>query len=100
VAPTIFVRMEAEGFVARDEEEEVLAEGAWKDAAARERLATVLRVVSSPPELREPDGSSRVTLVVEGARETRWVHVQWLMQLAAAADVKIWKIQFTIREGP
>ncbi len=60
-------------------------------------LRNQLKELTRNPNLREPDGSSKVMVMVRGDRTTKWKYVQWVMQICA--EQKIWKIHFGV-EGP
>jgi biopolymer transport protein ExbD len=46
--------------------------------------------------LREPDGSSRVMILIRGDRQSKWQFVQWIMQVCADPALKIYKIHFAV----
>jgi biopolymer transport protein ExbD len=46
--------------------------------------------------LREPDGSSRLMILIRGDRQSKWQFVQWIMQVCADPALKIYKIHFAV----
>jgi hypothetical protein len=46
--------------------------------------------------LREPDGSSRLMILIRGDRQAKWQYVQWIMQVCADPALKIYKIHFAV----
>jgi biopolymer transport protein ExbD len=65
-----------------------------------EGLKTALRAVTRDPHLREPDGSSKVVILIRGDREAKWKYVQWIMQVAADPSIKIYKMHFAVEAPP
>ncbi len=47
--------------------------------------------------LREPDGASKVPVMIHADWGTKWKYVQWVMQACAHPDIKIYKLQFAIK---
>jgi biopolymer transport protein ExbD len=62
-------------------------------------LKGALRELTKDPKLREPDGSSMVEILIRGDRTAKWKYVQWVMQVCADPQIKIYKMQFAV-EGP
>jgi biopolymer transport protein ExbD len=60
-------------------------------------LKTMLQNLTSRADWREPDGASKVSVMVHGDRSAKWQYVQWIMQVCANPAIKIYKIQFAIR---
>ena len=50
------------------------------------------------PQLREPDGASKVPVLVHADHRSKWKYVQWIMQACAHPDIKIYKIQFAVKK--
>ena len=85
--------------------EMVLKEHKWnlegspeEQDAALTGLRTALAAVTRGPGLREPDGSSKVVILIRGDRDAKWKYVQWIMQIAA--EVKIYKMHFAVESPP
>jgi biopolymer transport protein ExbD len=70
---------------------------------ALEGLKSALREVAGAPSdmrLREPDGSSKVVILIRGDRQALWKYVQWVMQVAADPQIKIYKMHFAVEAPP
>jgi biopolymer transport protein ExbD len=67
---------------------------------ALEDLRNALGALTNKPEWREPDGASKVSVMVHGDRSAKWQYVQWIMQVCANPRIKIYKIQFAIKHPP
>ena len=63
-----------------------------------DKLREKLRTLTRDPMLRNPDGSSKVIVLVRGDRTTKWQYVQWVMQVCA--ENKIYKINFGVEHPP
>jgi biopolymer transport protein ExbD len=61
---------------------------------AIEAFEAYLRPLVQNPDFLEPDGLSRVTVIVHGDREAQWRYAQWVMQ--SAARLKVYRIRFTV----
>ena len=61
----------------------------------KDELATLTR----PVNLREADGSSKVSILIRGDRTAKWKYVQWVMQVCADPRIKIYKLEFAV-EAP
>jgi biopolymer transport protein ExbD len=61
-------------------------------------LKKELASLANKPGLKNPDGSSKVMVLVRGDRSTKWQYVQWVMQICA--ELKIYKIHFAIEHPP
>lgn len=46
----------------------------------------------------EPDGSSKVPVLVHADWGTQWKYVQWVMQACADENIQIYKIHFAVRK--
>jgi biopolymer transport protein ExbD len=51
-------------------------------------------------DLREPDGASKIPVLVHADLNAQWKYVQWVMQACAHQNIKIYKIQFAVRKRP
>ena len=60
-----------------------------------DELSAWLRMLSRDPRQREPDGSSKIDLVVRFDRWLPWTLVQWV--LMSATEAKIYRIHFAVR---
>lgn len=66
-------------------------------------LRTALRQLHSEGGgniLREPDGASKVPVMIHADWGTKWKYVQWVMQACAHPDIKIYKLQFAVKKPP
>lgn len=68
------------------------------DALERDRTLEVLRsaLADLSDDWRDEDGSSRVTVVINGNREAKWNTVQPLMEVMAHPSVRIFKMHFAV----
>ena len=53
-----------------------------------------------PAKLREADGSSKVMVLIRGDRSAKWKYVQWIMQVCADPNIKIYKMHFAVEHKP
>jgi biopolymer transport protein ExbD len=60
-------------------------------------LKATLQNLTSRSDWREPDGASKISVMVHGDRSAKWQYVQWIMQVCANPAIKIYKIQFAIK---
>ena len=67
-----------------------------QDKAVKE-LKTFLLELTSGNKWREPDGASRISVMVHGDRNAKWQYTQWIMQVAANPKIKIYKLQFAVK---
>jgi biopolymer transport protein ExbD len=67
-----------------------------KQDLALENLRRELRTLTGNPKLRNPDGSSKVMVLVRGDRTSKWKYIQWIMQVCADPTIKIWQIHFAV----
>jgi biopolymer transport protein ExbD len=51
-------------------------------------------------DAREPDGASKIPVLVHADLNAKWQYVQWVMQACADQHVKIYKIHFAVRRKP
>jgi biopolymer transport protein ExbD len=65
---------------------------------ALKRLREELLILHQNPtiKLREPDGSSRLMILIRGDRQSKWQFVQWIMQVCADPALRIYKIHFAV----
>ena len=49
--------------------------------------------------LREPDGSSTASVLVSADRGAKWHHVQAIMEACSAEGIRIYKMQFGVRDN-
>ena len=54
--------------------------------------------MGNDPLLREPDGASKVPVMIHGDWGAKWKYVQWVMQACAHPDIKIYKLQFAVKK--
>jgi biopolymer transport protein ExbD len=57
----------------------------------RKELRALVRTVP-----REPEGASKAMVLVRGDRTTKWRYVQWIMQVCADPQIKIYKMHFGV----
>lgn len=50
--------------------------------------------------MREPDGASKVPVMIHADRGTQWKYVQWIMQACADPQIKIYKLHFAVKKPP
>ncbi len=55
-------------------------------------LRRYLKDRAAPARLREPDGSSRLDVVLDVDATIPWIVTQWIMQTCAAPEIKIYKL--------
>jgi biopolymer transport protein ExbD len=74
---------------------------------ALENLKSELKALTGGPgdmRLREADGSSKVIILIRGDRDALWKYVQWVMQVAADPQIKVYRMHFAVeappRDGP
>ncbi len=78
-----------------------LATGAPEEQhAALVALRNELQRLTADPEMREPDKSSMIPVMVHGDRDARWQYVQWIMQVCAEPTIGVYKIQFAVKKPP
>ncbi len=70
-----------------------------EQADALVNLKKELEILTADIKLKEPDGASKVPVMIHGDRSARWQFVQWIMQVCADPRVQIYKIQFAVK-GP
>ena len=58
------------------------------------------RVHGKDATLIEPDGASKVPVMVHADWGAKWKYVQWIMQACADPAIKIYKIQFAVKKPP
>lgn len=63
-------------------------------------LKDELQRLTNNPEMREPDRSSKIPVMIHGDRSARWQYVQWIMQVCAEPTIGIYKIQFAVKGPP
>ena len=56
------------------------------------------RVHGKDATLIEPDGASKVPVMVHADWGAKWKYVQWIMQACADPAIKIYKIQFAVKK--
>ena len=60
-------------------------------------LRDALQLLTTKPEWRESDGSSKCYVMIHGDRSARWQYVQWIMQICAEPTIAIYKVQFAVK---
>ena len=68
--------------------------------AALVALKDELQRLTNNPEMREPDRSSKIPVMIHGDRSARWQYVQWIMQVCAEPTIGVYKIQFAVKGPP
>ena len=48
----------------------------------------------------EPDGASKIPVLVHADFRAKWKYVQWIMQVGADPSIKIYKVQFSVKHPP
>jgi biopolymer transport protein ExbD len=68
-----------------------------QDAALKNLRDELLQLHQNPTlKLRDPDGASRLMILIRGDRQAKWQFVQWIMQVCADPALKIYKIHFAV----
>jgi hypothetical protein len=72
--------------------------GASAEEAARteEALRARLTTLTAGPELREPDGASRVRVEVRADRSAKWQSLQRVMVICSDPAIRIYKIHVKV----
>ncbi len=63
-------------------------------------LRQELMVLTQDPKYSEPDSSSMIPVLIHGDRAAKWQYVQWIMQVCVDQKIKIYKIQFAVKQPP
>jgi biopolymer transport protein ExbD len=74
---------------------------ASEDKAVQRQALDALRsqlqqLVAANPKWRDADLSSQIPVMIHGDRDARWQYVQWIMQICADPNIRIYKIQFAV----
>lgn len=67
-----------------------------KQDQALENLRQALRTLTRPAKLRDERGFSKVMVLIRGDRQAKWKYVQWIMQVCADPNIKIYKMHFAV----
>src|SRR5690349_11013395 len=71
------------------------ADPAAQDLALEKLRIELRKLVSTIP--KEPDtGASKAMVLVRGDRTAKWKYVQWIMQVCADPQIKIYKLHFAV----
>jgi len=74
------------------------SENAGEQDDAIQALQDALREVQgNDPSMWEPDGASKVPVMIHADWGAKWKYVQWVMQACAQQDIKIYKLQFAVK---
>ena len=99
--PRLVINLLSSGDIQLKDQVYKLATGSQAEQKnALEALKGQLQQITAPPELREPDRSSKVPVMIHGDRSARWQYVQWIMMVCADPRVGIYKIQFAVSKPP
>ncbi len=71
-----------------------------QDDAIQALQDSIRQVLGNDPTLIEPDGSSKVPVMIHADWGAKWKYVQWIMQACAHPDIKIYKLQFAVKRPP
>ncbi len=71
-----------------------------KQDQALENLRQALRTLTRPAKLRDERGFSKVMVLIRGDRQAKWKYVQWIMQVCADPNIKIYKMHFAVEHKP
>ena len=71
-----------------------------KQDQALENLRQALRTLTRPAKLRDEKGFSKVMVLIRGDRSAKWKYVQWIMQVCADPNIKIYKMHFAVEHKP
>ena len=69
---------------------------------AIQRLKTALKDFHDErgEQAYEPDGASKIPVLVHADFRAKWKYVQWIMQVGADPQIKIYKVQFSVKRPP
>ena len=67
-----------------------------KQDQSLENLRQALRTLTRPAKLRDERGFSKVMVLIRGDRSAKWKYVQWIMQVCADPNIKIYKMHFAV----
>ncbi len=85
----------------RDREFDLSSEDPGDADDAIQNLQDALRgLIGNDPDLREEDGASKVPIMINADRGAKWKYVQWVMQACAHKDIKVYKLQFSVKKLP
>ena len=71
-----------------------------KQDQSLENLRQALRALTRPAKLRDERGFSKVMVLIRGDRQAKWKYVQWIMQVCADPNIKIYKMHFAVEHKP
>jgi biopolymer transport protein ExbD len=97
------IALKQDGTIAFKEHKWNLEANPEQQQAALEGLKRELRALAGPMTnnaLREPDSSSKVVILIRGDRQAKWKYIQWIMQVAADPQIKIYKMHFAVESPP
>ena len=66
--------------------------------AALEAMRLELIALTSDPRFQQADTSSMIPVMIHGDRAAKWKYVQWVMQVCANQRIKIYKLQFAVKD--
>ena len=71
------------------------------DAAIQELKRELRKMHEERGEVAlEPDGASKIPVLIHADRKASWKFVQWIMQVGADQSIKIYKVQFSVKHPP
>jgi biopolymer transport protein ExbD len=99
--PRMVINLEADGTVTFKGNTYTLSSDSPMDQElALRALRTELMRLAQDPNLREPDTASMIPVLIHGDRAAKWQYVQWIMQVAAHPQIRIYKMQFAVKQAP
>ena len=97
--PRMVINLEADGTVVfKGTSYSLSADTPQAQEAAIAAMRSELVALTRDPKFREPDSSSTIAVLVHGDRAAKWQYVQWIMQVAAHPAIRIYKIQFAVKQ--
>ena len=77
-------------------------EGKAAQMKALKTLQQQLLLVTSPdpahPDVREPDGHSKIPVQIHADRASLWRYVQWIIATASSPQIKMYKVYFSVKQ--
>ncbi len=95
--PRFVVNLESDGTVMfKGRRYSLSADRPEAQEAALGALRSQLRSISADPQYREPTGASRIPVLIHGDRAAKWKYAQYVMQVCAHPDIRIYQVQFAV----
>lgn len=95
--PRFVVNLESDGTVVfKGQRYSLSADDPVAQEAAIAALRSQLSGMTQDLQLREPEGASKIPVMIHGDRAAKWQYVQWIMQVCAQPSIQIYKLQFAV----